>query len=187
MSDSSDYRYLVWGWDEYEEITVDEPEADKIWEEIYKEYCKLTNDNRSLEFYRLQTQLIYLESRRYFANKLFVQILSTKMDNETFNMFMDEIRAWGFRYPKNKKNMADIEDLSRQLKSTGNRINILKSKIESFKAGSGAKMSLTAQCVRLEQALERNNIDPRTTSIEKWVELMNTVREINIERKKKHK
>lgn len=156
---------------------------EKIWGDIYKEYCELTNDNRALEYYRLNSELLYLETRRQVAGKLFSQIAMRNMPREIFMEYIKEFHSWGFRYKKNRKVLADMEDLGRQIKATGNRISITRAKLESFKTTSKT-IPLDKQVLDVEQALGKNSIDIKETTVVKWVYMFEKIRKMNAERKK---
>lgn len=156
----------------------------KVWSKIYEEYCKKTNDNRSLEYYRIKGELIYLETRRQVVSKLFSQIALRNMPREDFMCYIEEIKAWGFKYKKQRKVLVDMEDLSRQIKATSNRINIYIAKLKSFESGS-KPVPLEKQVVGVEYALNKNHIDTKITSVSKWIYMFEKIKEINKSRAKK--
>lgn len=155
----------------------------EVWANIYKEYCEMTNDNRALEYYRLKRELLYLETRRVVAGKLFAQITMRNMPREVFMEYIKELKAWEFRYRKKKKDISELEDLGRQIKQTLNRINMTKAKLESFNTDE-KPVDIIKQVVQVEHALGKNSLDPETTSVTKWVRLMEQIREINAQREK---
>lgn len=158
---------------------------ESVWGNIYKEYCEMTNDNRALEYYRLKTDLVYLETRRHVAGKLFAQISMRNMKRELFMEYIKELREWKFKYKKNRKVLTEMEDLGRQIRATGNRINMTRAKLESFD-NSKKPVSLEKQVLKVEQALGKNQIDPKDTSVTRWVFMFEHIAELNTERKKRN-
>ncbi len=182
--ETGDYKFLAK--EPYGNFVIDtgREKLEQVWANIYKEYCELTNDNRALEYYRLKSDLIYLETRRQVAGKLFAQITMRNMPREAFMAYIDEIKSWGFKYKKNRKVLTDMEDLGRQIKATGNRINMSKAKLKSFETGSNP-VPLEMQVLGVEQALGKNHIDPKTTSVVQWVFMFRKIREISKNRNEK--
>jgi hydroxylamine reductase (hybrid-cluster protein) len=159
---------------------------EEVWSNIYKQYCELTNDNRALEYYRLKSELIYLETRRQVVGKLFSQIAMRNMNRNVFMQYIKEIRKWGFKYKKECKVLSEMEDLALQIKSTPNRINMCRSKLEGFETASNP-MAIDKQVLRVEQALGKNSINLKETSVTKWVYMIQHIKEINEQREKNNK
>lgn len=183
--ETGDYNYLAI---EEENIvdSFDREVLSKTWAKIYEEYCKLTKDNRALEYYRLKGDLIYLETRKQIVSKLFSQIAIRNMPREIFMSYIEEIKQWGFKYRKKRKVLEDMEDLGRQIKATSNRINISIAKLESFETGD-KPVPLEKQVVGVEYALGKNCIDTKKTSVTKWVYMFDKIKEINKSRARKVK
>ena len=81
---------------------------------------------------------------------------------------------------------SEIERMIVQIKQSQNKIRLKQNELETYKPEEGEeeKMSLTAQVVKLEQALNRNEINPKTTMMEKWIAMIKEVKETNEARKK---
>lgn len=186
IMESGDYKFLAK--EPYSNFVKDigRDKLEKVWAVIYKEYCELTNDNRALEYYRLKSELIYLETRRQVVGKLFSQIAMRKMPREVFMTYIEEIRNWKFKYKKNRKTLAEMEDLGRQIKATGNRISVTRSKLKSFETG-GNPVPLEMQVLNVEQALGKNSIDLEKTTVVRWIYMMEKIKKMNAERRKKTK
>jgi uncharacterized protein YjiS (DUF1127 family) len=167
-------------------LDIGRDKLEEVWGAIYKEYCELTNDNRALEYYRLKSELIYLETRRQVVGKLFSQIAMRNMPREVFMKYIEEIRSWKFKYRKNRKALSEMEDLGRQIKTTGNRISMVRAKIESFQTGSNP-VPLEMQVLNVEQALGKNSIDIENTSVVRWIYMIEKIKKIATERNKKAK
>lgn len=182
--ETSDYTHLAK--EPYSNFVKDigQEKLSKVWSDIYKEYCELTNDNRALEYYRLKHELTYLETRRQIAGKLFTQITMRNMPREVFMTYIEEIRHWGFKYKKNRKVLTELESLGKQIKSTANRISMTRAKLKSFETGSNP-VPLGKQVLDVEVALGKNSIDPKTTTVVNWILMFQKIKEMNAERKKK--
>ena len=184
--ETGDYKFLAK--EPYNNFVKDigRDKLEKAWANIYKEYCELTNDNRALEYYRLKSELIYLETRRQVVGKLFSQITMRNMPREVFMAYIEEIRYWKFKYKKDRKVLSEMENLGRQIKTTGNRIAITSAKLESFKTNQNP-VPLEMQALNVEQALGKNSIDLENTSVIKWLYMIEKIKKIAIERNKKAK
>ena len=186
IMETGDYKFLAK--EPYNNFVKDigRDKLEKAWANIYKEYCELTNDNRALEYYRLKSELIYLETRRQVVGKLFSQITMRNMPREVFMAYIEEIRYWKFKYKKDRKVLSEMENLGRQIKTTGNRIAMNRAKLESFKTGQNP-VPLEMQALNVEQALGKNSIDLENTSVIKWLYMIEKIKKIAIERNKKAK
>jgi len=182
IMEKSDYSYLVRGWDEYSEIKFDREEAVKIWGGIYNEYSKLTSNNKIIRFYALTKKLIYLETRKEIGGRLLSQLILREMDKETFGEYVQALKDWGFPYSKKERNLDELEKMSRLLRAADNEIAITKEKIKDMREVS-EEIPFEKQVVKLEQALGRNSVNPRETSVKKWVYMMQEISEINEQRR----
>ena len=180
--ETGDFRYLVWDWDEYADVKLSGAE-EVIWNELYQEYCKLTNDNRSLEYYKLKSRITYLETRLFVCMELFKQMLLRPMDKETFLKHIEEIRNWGFSYKKDYYDMDAMEKLDREIRFTQNGIDLKKDTLKSFEVTEDP-VPLSKQVVMAEEALDKNTLDPKKISVEKWVYYMQRIKEKVTQRKK---
>lgn len=186
VMETGDYKFLAK--EPYSNFVKDigRDKLEEVWGVIYKEYCELTNDNRALEYYRLKSELVYLETRRQVVGKLFSQITMRNMPREVFMEYIKEIRSWEFKYKKNRKVLSEMENLGRQIKATGNRIAMTKSKLNSFETGSNP-VPLEMQALNVEHALGKNSIDLENTSVVKWIYMFEKIKKISQQRNKKAK
>lgn len=175
--------WLIEGYEGGEDIRTDE-DLMKVWEGIYLEYSNLTDDNQSLRFFKIKMRLFYLETRIYYVNHLILQMVSREMDEETAAAYIDSIRRWQIPYRGDKIDTLEIEKVQRFLKLTKNEIGLKSNELEQMK-GDGEPVPLTKQVVMAEQALGRNVIDPKTTSVAKWVYMMDVIRQLNEQKNKK--
>lgn len=154
-----------------------------VWSEIYTEYCDLTNDNDSFRYYKLSMRLIYLETRVYFASNIILQMASRSMDEKTAKEYIESLREWDVKYTKDKIDLDELEKAQRQIKLSKNEISIKRKQIDELR-GDGEKTPFEKQVVLAEQALGRNQINPKKTSVKKWVYMMDFIRESNIQKSK---
>jgi hypothetical protein len=175
---------MVYGWDEFSEVEFDKDEALKLWKEIYSEYTLLTDDNKTVMYYQLILLISGLETKRYVVSKLIEQILPNDKDEETLKLYLAALKEWNYKINPEVPLHEECLRILRDLRAMENRIRLKRNELESYKT-EGEKMTLTQQVVKLERALEKNNIDPRTTSVEKWLMMLKEVGEMNKARKNK--
>lgn len=178
--ETTDYSYLVKGWDEETSIKFTEDQrkqAVDIWAGIYNEYCKLTSNNKALLFYSTSKRLLYLETRKAIGAKLLTQLLMRDMDKETFLSYIETLRMWEFPYKGEEKTLEQLEEIGRMLRAADNEIGLKKDELKKMRE-TGEPIPLEKQVVQVEQALGRNLVDPRKTSVVKWVFLLGEVKSI---------
>jgi len=56
--ETSDYSYLIKNWNESDKIIFNRDEVAKILAGLYNDYCVLTNNNKSLLYYRVSQRLM---------------------------------------------------------------------------------------------------------------------------------
>ncbi len=179
--ETNNFSYLVRGWDKYKEIEVDLDLCIKLWKFIYNQYCKLSEDNEALLYYATYSELVYLQTRYYVVSKLLeVMIHGTATDNkEVLALFIKALAKWDYNVDPEKNIEDEISRLLGELRFSTNKIGLLESELENFDIEEEEKTSFIAQVVRAELALNKNNIDIDTTSVLKWIEMMNELKRIN--------
>lgn len=183
--ETNDFRWMVIGWDGYEEIEINETEANELWNTIYSDYCKLSQDNKSLLYFATACELLYLETRFQIATRLVKQLIIRKDVPEAVTLYIEALRECKYKINPEKDLEKEIERIVTQIRQSQNKIRLKKDELDGFKPSEDEEpMSLTAQVVKLEQALSRNEIDPKKTSIEKWASMIREVGEMNEQRKK---
>ena len=180
--ETGNYMWLIKEYQEGVEVNVKEKLTD-IWQKIYIEYTELTNDNQSLRYFKLKMRITFLETRIYYVNSLIIQMVSREMDEQTQKQYIDAIREWDLPYKGDKVDVSEVEKLQRFLKLSKNEIGLKNNELDQLK-GSGEHTPLTKQVVMVEQALGRNVIDPKTTSVAKWVYMMEVIKEQNTQKKR---
>lgn len=182
--DTGNMMFLVKGYDDGEQLKHPiKEDLNKVWEAIYTEYTDLTDDNQSLHYFKLKTRVVFLETRMYFVNFLILQMAERDMDEQTQKEYADAIREWDVPYVGDEKKISELEKAQRYIKLSTNELGIKKKELENMNSAE-KPVPLIKQVVMAEQALGRNQIDPKTTSVAKWVYMMDVIRKQNEERKK---
>lgn len=163
---------------------MEESELAELWSNLYSDYCKLCEDNKSLLYFSVASELLYLETRFQVVQLLLNQIVACLGIPEAVELYIIELRQWGYKIDKTKSLSGELSRMYTQLKQSQNKITLKRNELDTFKSDEEEPMTLTQQVVKLEQALGRNEIDPKKTSVEKWVMLMKEVKEISDARKK---
>ena len=181
--ETGNYAYLTWEWDEYSEVHYNREEAIKVWGGIYNEYCSLTNNTKAIHFYRDNQRLAFLHLKKETGSRILTQIVIRDMKPSTLKGYIDALRNLGFKYDGYEKAHEKIKDLDRQLRAMNNQIELLSDSIEKRKT-TGEAVPFEKEVVKVEQALGRNVVNPKTTSTEKWIYLIQEIREMNEQRRK---
>jgi hypothetical protein len=182
--ETDNYAFMVIGYDGYDEIEFDEQIAKSHWGNIYEEYCKLSEDNKSLMYFATASELLYMETRFQVATELLKHLVAHLAEPSIVSMCIEALKGWKFKIDKKKDLDKEIQKVFKALKGSKNKINLKRSELEAFKPEEGDEMSLTEQIVKMEQALGRNEIDPKTTTMAKWI-AMN--KELKLENEAKRK
>lgn len=181
-----DLRYMVIGWDGYEDIKVPK-EANEHWQNIRNEWIELLDDNTISYYYDLILEIIYLQTRFNLASEYLKQIATRDMNNETMEKYVELLANWKYKWNRKNLKSVEIERLLRQLKASQNKIGLKLDELERLKKENGfdeAPQSLEKQAVILEQITGKNSIDVMTTSVKKWLEIGKMANEINEQRRK---
>lgn len=182
---TDDFRYLIIGVDEYAEdfndLVINEELADKNWAEIYNEYCKLSEDNRSLMYFSLCSELLYLETRFKMASMLLSSLIKRSGEaEEIVELYLKELDGWKYKIDRNKPIIQEIDRMFIKLKQSKNKIRLKTNELDSYKPSDDSEeMSLMEQVISLELALGKNIIDPKETSVERWVGMMKNLKKTN--------
>ena len=184
--ETNNYAYLVVGYDGYEDAVFEESKTSELWEGIYEEYCKLTEDNKSLMYFAIFQELVYLKTRYQVAVTLLTQLEIGLGDKALENDFIEELRKWKYKINKDRPLKDELGRMLKQLKASTNAITIKQSQLEELKAKGGEKLSLIEQTVKLELALGKNEIDIKRTVVAKYISLIKEVELLNKARKKQN-
>ena len=182
---TNNLRYLIIGQDEYaddfEDLAIDENLASEYWASIYDEYCKLSEDNKSLMYFGLCSELLYLETRFKMASMLLGQLIK-RLDagQEVIELYLVELDGWNYKIKRDKPIAEEINRMFTQLKQSQNKIRLKTDEVEGYKPSDDDEpMSLMQQVLRLEVAIPKERIDPKETSVERWVGMIQNLKESN--------
>jgi hypothetical protein len=184
--ETNNYSYLIVGFDDYKEVKFDEKEADELWGNIYEEYCRLTKNNKSLLYFAIFQELLYLRTRYQVARILLMQLSNSNNKEEFVLDCIERLREWKYKIDKEKPLKDELARMIHQLKVSENKIQIKQSELEDLKVDEGEKLSLIEQNVKLELALGKNKINTKKTSVSEHVALFNEVHLLNEARRKQN-
>lgn len=175
--ETQNYHYLVDGWDERKELEINEKTCTDLWNEVYEQYCLLTNDNESLLYFDKASELIYLKTRYYFVDQVLLQLEIDLKPLDIQKEYLDSLAKWEYYGRKNEKIEDTIKRLRKQWKGSINKIQLIENFINDAKPDEDNKVTFIKQVVKMEQALNRNEIDVRRVSVEKWCAMLEEIRE----------
>jgi len=184
---TGDYRYLLVDFDGYKDVKLPK-NIESIWKAIYDEWVKLTDNNTVSYYYQLITEVAYLETRYIVAEALLLQIYKRDMDEKTLDMYIEMLGNWRYFYNKKNNKIEELNRLFAQHTASMNKLGIKRSELKALEGENSSEgiSTLEAQAVALEQVTGRNNIDPKTTSVLKWIEICKVADQINTERRKQN-
>lgn len=185
--ETNNYAYLVYGWDEYKKVKFNDAHCEELWSNIYEEYCKLSSDNTSLLYYATYLELRHLEIRYHIVSTLLgIMVNGTVLhDKKARKVYIEALRKWNYNIDPNAFIMGEIERMYINLKFSKNKIDLKKDELESFDIDNEEKQTFMQQVVGLEMAMEKNEINTKTTSVLKWVTMILMLKERNEQRRKK--
>ncbi len=179
IAKTSNYSYLVISYDGYNEVDFDEIKAQKLWKKIYNDFCKMSNDNTSLLYYELLNQLGYLKMRKLFVLALLNQLKFFEKSNSIRKLYFLELAEWGYKIDPKNPMKDELKRMYQLVRANDNKIGLVESEIEFLKEDEQEPMSLIKQAIKLEQGLDRNEINTKTTSVEKWLGLIDELKTRN--------
>ena len=165
-------------------IKFDRDEVAKIWAGLYHDYNVLTNNNKALQYYSLAKRLMYIETRKYVGKIIHSQMSMRKMKPKTLVAYVERLKSFEFNYIGTTQNEESLKDLDRQIRACDNEIGLKRDELEKLKEKGAAAMTLEQQTVKVEQALGRNLVDPRKTSVTKWHYMMKEIQALSEARQK---
>lgn len=173
---TGDLKWLGIGYTGREEVRLPD-NVDEVFGGIMNEYCELTGDNKSLQYYELTVFLgkLILD---YEICKALIMCLISNSTEQSKEEVIEELKHRKITFN------GDIKDAERQLRSKQNKIAIKQKEKEEFEDVNGEALSLERQKIHLMRVTELGNIDLKSTSVKEWVEIGNVAKEIITERKK---
>lgn len=185
---TNDLRYLIVGYNGYDD-DVDIPQgAEKRWEDIKKEWVNAIGDNTLAYKQQLMLEVNYLQVRYNLVGEVLELLEKTFLSKDTLDAYIQVLRAWNYIYNKKISVTKNIEALKNQHNFSLNRLKDKLSELDKLIDDSdNEESSLEKQAVILAKSLEKDRIDIRVTSVLEWIELLNLVKVINAQHKKNGK
>jgi len=184
---TNDFRYLIVGWDGYEEIEVPKG-ANERWQDIRNEWIDLLDNNVIAYYYQLVLESVYLQTRYNVVKQLLNMIwMRDEFDEEAEKIYVGALAEWKYKWNPKQNKTKEMERLLKQLKRSENKIELKLDELEKLKKENDITddvSSLEKQAVALEQITGKNNIDTEITSVRKWVEITKLSESINEQRRK---
>lgn len=184
---TKDLRYLCLEYDGYNEVKPP-IEAEQRWNDIFDEWVKLCDDNTLSYYYQLILEVTYLETRFIVSKELLHQIFTRypdAMDDETLDMYIDELAKWKYIYNKENDMLDEVGRLMNQRKASENKLGLKKSELEEMRKenGNSEPHTLEAQAIILEH-ITGIKTDLDKDSVLKWLETGKLATSINEQRRK---
>jgi len=183
---SQDFNYLVVEFDGYNEVSIPK-NANERWQAIKKEWAELIDDNTVAYYHQLMSEVVYLQTRYEVSGMFLKEIFEREMHEETLEVYIEALGEWGYKWNRKAKKLVEVKRLLQQRKSSENKLGIKLDELKELQKENelaGEESSIEKQAVLLEQITGKNNIDIKTTSVKKWLEINNIANEINEERRK---
>lgn len=183
---TNDYKFLVVEFDGYNDVEIPKG-ANERWQDIKNEWIKLLDDNTIAYYHQLILEVVYLQTRYEISGRFLKEIYEREMHEETFNTYVDALKEWGYKWNKKAGYLVEIKRLLQQRKASENQLNLKMDELKKMQDENGYDedaTSLEKQAVILEQITGKNNIDTKTTSVKKWIEISKLATEINNQRAK---
>lgn len=185
---TNDFRYLVVGFNGYDDIEVPK-EAEERWAEIFNQWLDLLESADLRYYYDLMFEVNYLETRFIVARELLFQIYTRmgSMADEVLDKYIVELKNWRYKFKKDNGILKEVHRLMLFHKGSANEISLKRSELESMSKTSKSKEeTLESQAVILER-VTGIKIDIRTTSVLTWEENKKLANRINKEKAKNGK
>lgn len=183
--EEKDFNYLYPEFDGFNDIEKHN-EIESVWKKIYDQYIDLSGDKTTMAYYELMGDIMYLKTRYKVVASLLSVLATSAMEKEVVDLYITELKRWDYSIKANKPLTEELERMVLQLRRSENKIRIKESELEDIKKENSGKedFTLIQQQVKLEQALNRNEIDVRRVSVSKWIVMMNEVKEIKEQQRK---
>ncbi len=179
IAKTSNYSYMVIGYDGYNEVDFDETMAQELWKKIYNDFCKMGNDNTSLLYYELLDQLGYLKMRKLFVLALLNQLKFFKKPGSILKLYFQELAKWRYKIDPKNPLVDELAKMYQLVRINDNKIGMVESEIKILKDDEQEPMSLVMQAIKLAQGLGKENIDTKKTTVEHWLGLYEELRITN--------
>ena len=99
---------------------------------------------------------------------------------EVIELYLKELDGWGYKINREKNITEQINLMFVKLKQSQNKIRLKTDEVESYKPEDDDEpMTLMDQVIALELALGKNKIEPKETSVERWVGMIKNLKQTN--------
>jgi len=185
---TNDFKYLVVDYNGYDDIVVPK-DANERWEAIKNEWVKLLDDATTAYYYQLVLEIVYLQTRYNIVKQLLKIVWDREdMDEGSMKIYIHALKEWRYFWNEKATKTNEVDRLLKQLKRSQNKITLKLDELEKMREDNNMDdedaSTLDKQAVTLEQITGKNNIDTRTTSVSKWVEISKLAESINEQRRK---
>lgn len=179
---TKDLRWLA-KVEDIEKVNTMPIDCPKLWSDLFNEYCEISDNYESQEHLKQLAEYDELV-QKYVVCSMLLENLFTGLDSETEQQYFKELAAWGFAFNQSKL-LTESKRASVWLKSIKTKIGMLKSDINTYQSKTTKSERLERQQVKLERISGKNNIDIKTTSVTKWLEIIKDCEETARQKRKK--
>lgn len=175
MSKTSDYSWLIIGYDGWEEIEAFPIQTPQYWKDISNEYAELAQDNKTIQYFEIITELSDAEARLY-AGKVLLSQLAERwlvMKKETKKQYINELHGHRFYFNIDKNPKDEFERIMKQFKAAQMRIEMLKGKLEKFETDTDP-VDLIDVKIQIQEFLKRD-IDLKKMSIKEFCKTLKRI------------
>ena len=177
--ESYDYKYMVIG---YNDLIDDDPEIDEkecfdYFEDIITEYGEITSNSEVLLNVLKQIDIVNLQ----YELDCIINILEIVKETEDLETLL-LLKHFGINIDFKKNIENQINNVAKRVKSLRNKIKIKKAKYSTrFKDNNEkVKIDVDKEALMLEIGLDLGReIDIRTTTVKRWVNLISASKEKN--------
>jgi hypothetical protein len=180
--ETDEYRYLIINYDdENDEVILTDDQTNElkdIFEDIYFEYCELTHNHKLKATMKKQ----YLIAEWGMIYNLITSCLNLYKDHKEINclLIINELKEKSYIIDEKLPIEPQVTSLIKKMKALKNKIKIFKIKmVNQVKDDKEeVKFDLDKQAIYLESNLElKREIDPETTTLSKWVKMIQISKE----------
>lgn len=149
-------------------------QLNEAWENIFNQYVELKDEREIRIIFKKRAYISKLETKLSICSNL-LKCLSVQTDEKMRLKSIKELSAWGYPINRNKPLDEEIERVTRNLKSLQSGINIKKSEFERDYKNElrNEKVSISKQIANIEAVLDKDFIDDRKISVERWIAYVN--------------
>ena len=183
---TNDFKWLVVGYDGYDEIKVPKG-APERWEEIRSEWIKMIDDNTIAYYHQLLLEVIYLQTRYETVRQLLdIMWRLPDMDGKSEEIYINALAEWKYKWNKKNARHKELERMFRIWKQSENKLSLKIDELKKMKEEndySEDANTLEKQALVIEQ-ITGIKIDIRKDSVARWVEANKIATQLNEQRRK---